>query len=67
MSNVNIEPQSWVTYILQPNTTGYCTAQNRNVIHKKTTQKEDFLKQCQMQTIQQKNKKQKTKNRRRRG
>ena len=53
--------------MLQPNTTGDCIAQNRNVIHKKTTQKTDFLKQCQMRTIQQKNKKQKTKNRRRRG
>ena len=43
--------------MLQPNAVTYCIAQIRNVIHKKTTEKTDFLKQCQMQTIQQKNKK----------
>ena len=57
MSNVNIELQSWVANRLQPNTTGDCIAQKRNVIHKKNTQKDDFLKQYQMRTIQQKNKK----------
>lgn len=40
----------------QPNTATYCIAQIQKVIHKKNTQKPEFLKQCQMQTIQQKNK-----------
>lgn len=51
--------------MLQPNTTGDCIAQNRNVIHKKTTRKTDFLKQCEMQTTQQKNKNKNKKNQRR--
>ena len=53
--------------MLQPNAKGYCIPQNRNVIHKKNTQKDDFLNQCKMHTIQQKNKKLKAYNQRRLG
>jgi len=40
--------------MLQPNAATYCIAQIRDVIHKKSTRKTDFLKQCEMQTTQQK-------------
>jgi hypothetical protein len=53
--------------MLQPNDKGYCIPQSQNVIHKKSTQKDDFLKQHQMQEIQQKNKKLKAMNQRRLG
>ncbi len=46
--------------MLKPNAKGYCIPQNQNVIHKKNPQKGDFLKQHQMQEVQQKNKKTKT-------
>ena len=42
--------------MLQPNAKGYYNPQSRNLIHKKRAQKDDFLKQQQMQEIQQKNK-----------
>ena len=49
--------------MLQPNAVTYCIAQIRNVIKKKHL-KTDFLKQCQMQTLQQKNKNKIIKNQR---
>jgi len=51
--------------MLQPNAATYCIAQIRDVIHKKSTRKTDFLKQCEMQTTQQKNKNKNKKNQRR--
>ena len=47
--------------MLKPNAKAYCIAQIRNVINKKSTQKDDFLKPPQMQTIQQKIQKAKSK------